>query len=210
MNINNKKVTEKFDDLWKDIEKPSKIGNIIFTSSENKAIAIIKKHISNDMKIIDVGCGTGRTLELFRKKGLYNSIGIDSSTNSIKICQSKGFKINKDVFIIDVLKNDYKNGEFDIVFSEGLLEHFEDFSYIVKEFCRISKKYVIIMQPNHFSYFKWIKKIYYKIFPENVVKELTYSKEDFNKEFSANKFKLKEAHNTILNAFWILLYEKVK
>lgn len=208
--MSEKDVTEDFEKLWKDIEKPSLIGNIIFDFSEKQAISMMKKRMDHNAKVIDVGCGTGRTLEVIRKYGFSNSIGVDSSETSIKLCKSRGFEPNKDVFIVDILKNEYKNNEFDLVFAEGLLEHFEDFSEIVKQFCRMSKKYVLIIQPNHFSfYYKWIRNFYYKFFPENTVKELTYSKEEFNKPFSENGFELKESHNTILHAFWILLYEKV-
>lgn len=205
-NIEN--VKDSFERLWEDVEKPSYIGLVLLKSAENISMKLIKKYCKKDSKIMDVGCGTGRTLKILRNKGFYNSVGSDVSENSIKICNVNGFVTNKDVFLSDIVKNNFKSDQFDMIFSEGLLEHFDDIGPIVKGLCRISSKYVLVIQPNHFSSFKFLEKMYYNIFPRAHVDELTYEQKDFDRAFAANNFKLKEGHNSFLNFFWILLYEK--
>jgi SAM-dependent methyltransferase len=201
-------VKESFEKLWGDIEKPSFVGLLLLKSAEKIAISIIKRYCENDSKVVDVGCGTGRTLKMLRDNGFCNSIGTDNSEKSIKICNMNGFTTKKDVFLSDVTDNDFKNNNFCMVFSEGLLEHFDDINPVVTGLCRISSKHVLVIQPNHFSTVRFLEKIYYRIFHRLHVDELTYTQNEFNRAFALNKFKLKEAHNTFLNFFWVLLYEK--
>jgi methionine biosynthesis protein MetW len=203
-------VAKNFEKLWEKHEKPSFFGELLFKMAESKAIQILKKYVNEKSKVIDVGCGTGRTLSLFRKNGYLNSIGIDVSKKSIEVCTKKGFLPNKDVFLMDINKNRFEDKEFDVVFAEGLLEHFKNFQPVVEELCRISKRYVLLIQPNHFTIFRMLEKIYYLFFPRAVVKELTYKVEDFNKAFEKNGYVLKEFKSSFLNFYWVLLYEKSK
>lgn len=203
-------VAKNFEELWKEHERPSFLGEIVFKISEIEAMNIMKKYLPNKKcRIIDVGCGTGRTLILFRKNGYMNSIGIDISKKSIELCAQKNLIPNKDVFLMDIKNNKFKDKEFDVVFAEGLLEHFKNFQSIVDELCRISKKYVLLLQPNHFSIFRKLTKLYYCFFPRMVVEELTYHVKDFNKAFMRNGFILKELKNTFLNSYWVLLYQRI-
>jgi ubiquinone/menaquinone biosynthesis C-methylase UbiE len=177
---------------------------------------IVKKHtlkiineekISRDGKVLDVGCGSGTSLLWFKNDfGFKNSIGIDSSPSSIKLCIKNGFS-DKDVLLMDAFNTTFKDNEFDLVFAGGVLEHFPDCELLVKEMCRISKKYILLTQPNHFGIYKKLTDIYYKFIPERGSPEYTYKLDDFIKLFKENGFRLKRKKDTLLNGFWILLFE---
>lgn len=78
----------------------------------NSERIIFKKYIKNNSKILDVGCGTGRTTIYLFEKGFKDIIGIDLSTKMIKIAKEKYPKINFES--IDVL--DYKTDDaFDVI-----------------------------------------------------------------------------------------------
>jgi ubiquinone/menaquinone biosynthesis C-methylase UbiE len=201
-------VAKNFEKLWEKYERPSFIGEFLFKMAEAKVLKLMGKYVEKNAKVIDVGCGTGRTLMMFRKNGYFNSIGIDVSKKSIEACAKKGFIIDKDIFLMDITKSKFKDKEFDVVFAEGLLEHFENFQPVVDKLCKISKRYVLLIQPNHFSIFRKLEKVYYLLFPRVVVKELTYKVEDFSKSFKKNGFILKELKNSFLNFYWILLFER--
>jgi len=49
-----------------------------------------------------------------------------------------------------------ENGTYDLVFSDGLLEHFPKkiFTELVKALCSTSKKYIIIIQPNYQNFLR--------------------------------------------------------
>jgi len=205
--MKDKKTVEKeFDELWEETKDPSPLGKMVFYLAERTAISMMK-NLDRNSNIIDVGCATGRTLLLFRKHSFSNSIGIDISPESLKICNSKGLKTGKDVFLMDAHHLKFKDKHFDMVFAEGLLEHFDNFQPIVDEMCRISKKYVLVLQPNPFSSWHNIENFYYKFFPRKHVEQLSYGIEDYSKAFKRNRFKLKKIRDLILKSGWSILYE---
>jgi len=128
----------------------------------------------SDNSIIDMGCGAGTTLKLLRDIGFNNSIGIDFSVEAIKRCEALGFVEGKDVFNVDALKTPYLDNEFDLVFEEGLWEHFVNPSPFVVEAARISKKWVLVIQPNHYTPLGWLLHWGWKTFSGGGVFEYSF------------------------------------
>lgn len=177
-----------------------------FAEGQKRAVKnfLEKENLPKDAKILDFGSGSGRTLKMFRSLGYENSIGIDVSQNSMKLCERNGFVIGKDVFLTKDDGTSFKNVSFDLVFADGVLEHFSDFSPIANEMCRLSKKYVIITQPNHFSlYGRILRKTEHK-----PVFEYTYRISDFEKAFGKNGFFLVRTSYFNLHEHWALLFKK--
>jgi ubiquinone/menaquinone biosynthesis C-methylase UbiE len=207
---------------WKDINKTvysdkniiSKAGFFFQKASIKKILD--KTNLNKNAKIIDIGCGSGKALSYFREFGFKNSIGIDISSNALKICESIGFKINKDVFLMNASKTKFKDSYFDLVFAEGLLEHFKDFMPLASEMTRISKRYVLITQPDHFTMTGKILNILVSRFEKGHVKEYDYRMEEFIEAFYKLGFVNKAvtgshlAHLANLDTSKILLFEKVK
>lgn len=189
--------------LWENFKGLGFFGKRL-NNEQRKKIKKILDGIGFEGSIIDLGCGAGYTLQIFREFGHSDSIGIDLSKNAIKLCKEKGFEENKDIFLKNILNNGFESKSFDLVFSDGLLEHFEDFTPFVKEMCRLSRKYVLITQPNHFSLFGRIRN---SLFP-HTVKEYTYKIEDFEKEFRVYGFKLSKKEDINFKEMWILLFAK--
>lgn len=194
-------------DYWKNYRGVTRIGAWIQRQSLKKAILLLNQEgIRKENRIIDVGCGEGRTLLVFRKEGFKNSIGIDNTQESLNICRKKGLKIGTDIFLCDAKKTKFKNNEFGLVFSEGLLEHFKNPLPIIKEMARISKKYVILIQPNHYSIFGLAIAVLGHLIRNNV-REYSFSKKYFVKQFANFGFYLKAEKQTPLNEFFVLLFE---
>jgi len=194
-----------WNDEWKDFKGLNFFGKK-FAESQKKTVNNIleKEDVPKNIKIIDLGCGTGRTIKMFRDLRYYNSIGIDISQNSIQHCSRNGFIINKDVFLMDGTKTKFNDNSFDLVFADGVLEHFKDFTPFVKEMCRISKKYVLITQPNHFSLYGKIL----LLLNRKVVDEYTYKISDFENCFKKFDFKLTRKTSFNFNEQWALLFKK--
>ncbi len=179
-----------------------------FAEGQKKAVKkfLEKENLPKDARILDFGCGSGRTLKMFRSFGYENSIGVDVSPNSMRLCEKGGFKIGKDVFLTKDEGTSFKDGIFDLVFADGVLEHFDDFTPIVKEMCRLSKKYVLITQPNHFSlYGRILRKT-----DRKAVHEYTYRIVDFEKAFAKNNFKLIRFSSFNFREHWALLFRREK
>lgn len=196
-----------WNDEWADFKGLNIFGKK-FAESQRKVVKnfLEKENFPKNARILDFGCGSGRTLRMFRNIGFNNSIGVDVSPNSMKLCEKNGFVIGKDIFLVKEEGTNFKDKEFDLVFEDGVLEHFKDFTPIVKEICRISKGYVLITQPNHFSlYGNLLRRLNRK-----VVYEYTYKVEDFESVFSKNNFKLIHFFYFNLREQWALLFKREK
>jgi SAM-dependent methyltransferase len=90
--------------------------------------------------ILDVGCGNGFFTYYFSKRAY--SVGIDYSRHMISI--------NPCDLLIQgsALALPFKTNSFDLVFCSNLLHHVKDPETVVREMKRISKKFVVLSEPN--------------------------------------------------------------
>jgi len=95
-----------------------------------------------------------------------------------------------------------------LVISHGMLEHFQGaiFQEMIQEMCRVAKEKVIIFQPNHFSAFSKMMLAIGK----RPVKEFTYSKSDFIREFERFDFVLKKDYDIHFGEEFVLVFDRVK
>ena len=162
------------------------------------------RKVLGDLKIetaIEIGCGLGNTLEVFRETGIPYT-GIDVSSNAVSYCQKKGLHaIRKNVE--DIVE------QYDLVSSDGMLEHFLDFEPYAKHMMRISKKYVLLIQPNHDSFTGKTFAYLAEIFRYHLnVHEYNYRIRDFIDIFERNNFKLYKNNPIFINVFRLLVFQK--
>ena len=108
----------------------------------------IKELKNNELKILDVACGTGRFVQdLFKTKKEIEYHGIDTSKAMLKKLKDrmKGKLIN--LYCQDASKLPFKDKTFDISYSFHLLWHIEksDQIKIIKEMMRVTKDGGIII-----------------------------------------------------------------
>jgi len=197
---------EEWNAMWHEFRDFNFWGKIYAKNQERNIKMVLDKiNLVKSSNIIDIGCGTGRTLKYFKDFGYKKAIGIDLSDMAIKHCENKGLRLGKDVFKKDAKRTGFKTGSFDLVFSDGLLEHFSDFTPIVKEMTRISNRYVLITQPNHFSLLDRLR----QNLKRKDVHEYTYKLKDFVDTFEKFGYFLKYKKSIgLFFEYWILLFEK--
>lgn len=147
----------------KDIEKKGNLELYVKDKIKNKKVLIdlIQKYSINK-KIIESGSGTG-VLSTYMASLNFDVIGIDIDQNILKLSKkiSKNYHSkNKPVFIKkSIFELNYSNNEFDVSFSNGVLEHFSDDEIIktLKQQMKIAK-YVIFGIPT--KYFKQSEAMY--------------------------------------------------
>jgi SAM-dependent methyltransferase len=90
--------------------------------------------------VLEVGCGRGSMSAYFADNG-YNCSLLDSSRAAIKTARKIFNQINlkADFFTGDATKLPFNDSVFDITFSIGLLEHFEDIKTPIREQVRVLK-----------------------------------------------------------------------
>jgi len=92
------------------------------------------------LKLLDIGAGNGFFTFYFDK--ICDACGIDSSRKMLemnpvsKTCQ------------MDARHLEFEDDSFDVVFCHAVLHHIRDMDSVIKEMKRVSRKYVVIMEPN--------------------------------------------------------------
>lgn len=162
-----------WDEHWK--KDGTTVGMSFQTKFAQEAYRVIDQFIGEkDKRILEVGSGTGRfCLLLAQHYPDSQIIGIDISNSAIKIAN----KSKQEVGVSNVtfkreslFEIQHKSEYFDVVFSEGVIEHFspedQKFTYkeALREMIRVTKKNgkVIIAVPNWYCFphtlYKWILK----------------------------------------------------
>lgn len=162
--------------------------------------------VDNKAKTIDIGCGSGLTLKLLRDSGFRDSIGIDYAPSAIKKSAMLGFKVGEDTFLIDGKDTKFPDRHFTFVFSEGVWEHFKNPEPFMDEACRLSDRWIMIIQPDHFSFFGRLLHWLWGIFSKKGVFEYSFRLEYFIGYLKSKGFVLLERKSTALNEQSVLLF----
>lgn len=89
---------------------------------------------NNELRILDVGCGTGANLEMLKKYGA--SEGVDVSDDALEFCRKKGLKVHKGL----AEELPFADETFDLVTALDVVEHLDDDVAGLAEMHRILKK----------------------------------------------------------------------
>ena len=139
---------EKWNKFWKR-------GDVGVTPTRRNLFKRFKKiELPENAKILDVGCGSGTLAHFWKEQG-YNITGVDISAKSLGITRGKG------VYCVegDVTKRlPFDDNTFDLVYSDGLLEHFVDPEHVLEEIFRVTKRYVLTMLPR-ISLYNWVHNV---------------------------------------------------
>ncbi len=176
----NKKINGKadeFDLIWKQ-RKEALYNHWARGRPKNQIQLAFRKHwevfnellgdsMSNKGKSLEVGCGRGSMSSYFAENG-WDVTLLDSSRSVLEtakmIYANNGHKA---AFIEgDANRLNFPDNTFDVVFSIGLLEHFEDVYTPIYEQWRVLKAgglflgYIVPERPDNIQhYFKWINRI---------------------------------------------------
>ncbi len=115
----------------------------------------VKKRLTPHSKVIEVGCGTGQTLDIISRSSNHITFGFDSSREALSLAEHNcHYRFQGDIFHIP-----FKDNTFDLVYNSGVIEHFPNPSNLaaVKEMARITKPggTVIVIVPN--AYCIWYR-----------------------------------------------------
>ncbi len=136
--------------------------------------AFEKLPMKNNQIICDWGCGGGDSLKVLdryfkRRSKLLEFIGIDATLAAVEFARNRYVKLQNISFRqADVLKENFKNDEFDVLISSLFTHHFEDKSWVIliKKMLAASKTAVIIndLHRHWFAYYSigFLTKIFSK------------------------------------------------
>lgn len=139
----------------------------------------IKQNITDKKnRILDVGCGTGKNIEVFSKLG--ECWGIDTSPSAIAFCKKRGIKKTIKGNIEQI---PFSSQSFNVITALDVLEHVDD-SKSLKEIYRVLKKGGVIIAtvpafPKLWS--KWDEVLHHK---------RRYTSKSLKRILQENKFKI--------------------
>lgn len=207
MNIKMKSLDKELYGTWdrrwegsEESERLTFIGRLMFKAKKRVLVNAIK-----DLEIktaIEVGCGLGHTMEVFKQIGL-DCVGIDVSHHAISVCKNKGLSV--------ILKKvEDVTQEYDLVSSDGMLEHFLNFEPYAQDLMRISNNYVLLIQPNHDSFRGKTLAYLAELFRGNEnVFEYNYRIRDFITVFRRNGFEIIKNCPIFFDVFRLLLLKRL-
>jgi len=107
-------------------------------------------------KVLIVGCGDGTEIQEFTNSG-YKAVGIQVNKKENERIRERGL----DARDVDMHFMPFGNKEFDMVYCKDCFKQALSPTLAFAEFCRVSKKYIMISEPD----FSWIWKAHnYQLF----------------------------------------------
>ena len=101
---------------------------------------ILRQEIDNksNLKILDIGCGTGETLSFLNNHLSHPDLyGVDSSSVAVEYAKSRG---HKQILKVEADMLPFKDDTFDYVLLLDVLEHIKDDSSVLSEAKRVLKR----------------------------------------------------------------------
>jgi len=131
--------SQDYYDSWRD---ESKYYNILITEITQKAIKEDIYFTSEEKKVLDAGCGTGRNISLLLKSGAKKIVGVDLAPNLLNVAKRK-FNKNKNISLFQHDLEErlpFKNESFDVIVCCKTLPHVNNLRQTLNEFNRVLKK----------------------------------------------------------------------
>jgi UDP-N-acetylglucosamine transferase subunit ALG13/precorrin-6B methylase 2 len=126
-----------------------------FSWAKFRVINILSKMEFKNKRVLDAGCGSGFFSKYFKERGA-KVTALDFSDNALKMTRKI---VNCETINSDVRKILKKSNYYDFIFSDGLLEHFDNPSEVLMEVKRVLKKNgkIITFVPNQYSFWQIIR-----------------------------------------------------
>lgn len=153
------RVSEKkhWDEFWDRAERVDEVY-----SNEGRVESHLAQAVSPRGKwILEVGAGTGRDGITLARRGAF-VVSLDYSPSSLRMIRSQ-IADGEHVFLCcgDARALPFRDGMFDVVFHQGLLEHFRDPGVLIAENHRVlrTEGLLLVDVPQRYHYYTVIKHI---------------------------------------------------
>lgn len=108
----------------------------------------LKNFVNKESQILEVGCGTGIFADSVYHQITKNIVGLDISSDNLKIAKLKGRKFKK--VLSDADNMPFSDNSFDLLVYNAVLHHLPDLKNSLKEAYRVVKPggYIFLTEPN--------------------------------------------------------------
>lgn len=144
---------EAWEDIWDGSSFKKYYGIEKYLAIHKRIDRLFKKFlVKGDSKILEIGCARAKQLIYFAKEFGYEIFGVDYSEDGVAVGKAnleiagvQGILLCEDIF-----KTSLEDESFDVVYSIGLVEHFNNLDEIIDAHLRLLKRggILIITVPN--------------------------------------------------------------
>src|SRR5580704_16704702 len=107
-------------------------------------VQFIRQHVPLGGRVLDVGCGNGIFTLRFANAGAHVT-GLDYSRHLL------GQNGHSRLVFGDATTLPFPDGNFEVVFEANLLHHVADRERVIGEMARVSRRYVVLLEPNRYN-----------------------------------------------------------
>lgn len=130
---------------------------------------LLKKHINPGMEVLEIGFAPGKQLSYVASHYDARVSGVDFSDSGIAFAKRlfETIDIDADLRCEDVFNTSFNDGSFDVVYSVGVVEHFDDPTEIIRKHVELLKPggTAVITIPNYGGFYAHHQA---KVDPENL------------------------------------------
>jgi 2-polyprenyl-3-methyl-5-hydroxy-6-metoxy-1,4-benzoquinol methylase len=89
---------------------------------------LLRRHVRPGMQVLEIGCAPGKYLAWVARRLGAHVTGVDYSARGLSFCRRlfAAVGVEGDLYCEDVFKTTLPDDRFDLVYSVGVIEHFED------------------------------------------------------------------------------------
>jgi len=140
-------------------------------------VGIMKKYVNPDAKILEIGCNVGRNLNYLFQDGFKKLEGIEISEKAVRLLKEAYPEMASHTNIYNIpveeIIKDFRDCEFDVVFTMAVLEHIHtDSEWVFHEMVRITKDFLIIIEDEHGLSWRHFPRNYKKVFDPLGMKQI--------------------------------------
>lgn len=133
-----KKIPGHFDNVWDEWENKQDFTQDIKRRRENRKRFYegLKKYILSSRNVLEIGCGSGIDTNIMAVENPdIKFFCMDVSGNSLSLTRKVSTKLKNKIYVTrgNVNQLFYKKESFDLIFSQGLVEHFSDPDRMINE-----------------------------------------------------------------------------
>lgn len=167
--MSNVKTTNSYwNDIYKSLGSQSGLPSSFLVG--NRSIKrILLANVRSRQAVLEIGCAPGEWLALLASRARVDVSGLDYAAHGIELARALFQKhgVAGDLRCEDVFKSSFAKGSFDVVYSLGVIEHFDDPREIVRIHVELTKPggTSLIMIPNYSGYYEKLQRYFY---PENL------------------------------------------
>ena len=163
-----------FEKIWEEFLKKDDLEELIHLHIKERIpfLEVVQKYVRSlqergPVNVLEIGCGTAIDSYYLAEHTKAKIWAIDSSSRAIQVADKVGRYFNSriNLKVADAVKTDFKDSFFNLIFSQGVIEHFKKPIPLMKEQTRLLSEdgYIIIDVPQKYNLYTLFRKMLIKM-----------------------------------------------